>query len=282
MQYQRKPEWLKIKLPQTDHYKKINRILQSNNLHTICTSGKCPNMGECWNNGTATFMILGEICTRGCRFCNVETSKNPPPPDENEPKKIAAAVASLNLKHVVITSVDRDDMTDRGAYHWCRTIKEIKYKNPEVTIETLIPDFDAKPRLLDLIIDAEPDVISHNMETVRRLTPQTRSKAEYNRSLKVLQYLAQNDVQTKSGIMLGLGETRAEIEELMNDLLRVECQVLTLGQYLQPSPKNLPVDRFVSPEEFMELKEVALQKGFQIVESGPLVRSSYHAEKHIF
>jgi lipoic acid synthetase len=282
MQYQRKPEWLKIKLPQSDQYKKINRILQSNNLHTICTSGKCPNMGECWNNGTATFMILGEICTRGCRFCNVETSKNPPPPDENEPKKIAAAVATLNLNHVVITSVDRDDMTDRGAYHWCRTIKEIKYKNPEITIETLIPDFDAKPRLLDLIIDAEPDVVSHNMETVRRLTPQTRSKAEYNRSLKVLQYLAQNDVQTKSGIMLGLGETRAEIEELMDDLLKVECQVLTLGQYLQPSPKNVPVDRFVSPEEFAELKEIALEKGFQIVESGPLVRSSYHAEKHIF
>ncbi|ALO16151.1 Lipoyl synthase [Salinivirga cyanobacteriivorans] len=281
MQYQRKPDWLKIKLPQSDHYRRINQLIQSNNLHTICTSGKCPNMGECWNNGTATFMILGDTCTRGCRFCNVKTSKNPAPADQNEPIKLARAINKLGIKHAVITSVDRDDLSDRGAYHWARTIKEIKYKNPDLTIETLIPDFDANPRLLDMIIDAEPDIISHNLETVKRLTPKIRSKAEYATSLRVLKYLAQNDVQTKSGIMVGLGETMEDILEVMDDLLKVDCKILTIGQYLQPSPKNIAVQRFVEPKEFDEYKRIGIEKGFTVVESGPLVRSSYHAEQHL-
>ncbi len=281
MQYQRKPDWLKIKLPQSDHYRRINQLIQSNNLHTICTSGKCPNMGECWNNGTATFMILGDTCTRGCRFCNVKTSKNPAPADQNEPIKLARAINKLGIKHAVITSVDRDDLSDRGAYHWARTIKEIKYKNPDLTIETLIPDFDANPRLLDMIIDAEPDIISHNLETVKRLTPKIRSKAEYTTSLRVLKYLAQNDVQTKSGIMVGLGETMEDILEVMDDLLKVDCKILTIGQYLQPSPKNIAVQRFVEPKEFDEYKRIGIEKGFTVVESGPLVRSSYHAEQHL-
>ncbi len=281
MQHTRKPDWLKIQLPKSDSYKKINQLLKENNLHTICTSGKCPNMGECWNNGTATFMILGDTCTRACRFCNVNTSKNPAPPDENEPIKLARTIGKLGLKHAVLTSVDRDDLPQKGAYHWQRTIKEIKYKNPELTIEALIPDFDGNPRLLDMVIDAEPDIISHNLETVRRLTPQIRSKAEYQRSLRVLKYLAQNDVQTKSGIMVGLGETREDIDKTMDDLLAVECKIMTIGQYLQPSSRNIPVQRYVTPEEFEEFKEAGLKKGFEIVESAPLVRSSYHAEQHI-
>src|SRR6056297_1170405 len=281
MQYQRKPDWLKIQLPKSDSYKKINQLLKENNLHTICTSGKCPNMGECWNNGTATFMILGDTCTRGCRFCNVNTSKNPAPPDENEPVKLARTIAKLGLKHAVLTSVDRDDLPQKGAYHWQRTIKEIKYKNSELTIEALIPDFDGNPRLLDMVIDAEPDIISHNLETVRRLTPQIRSKAEYQRSLRVLKYLAQNDVQTKSGIMVGLGETREDIDKTMDDLLAVECKIFTIGQYLQPSPKNIPVQRYVEPSEFEKYKAIGIEKGFTVVESGPLVRSSYHAELHL-
>ncbi len=281
MQHTRKPDWLKIQLPKSDSYKKINQLLKENNLHTICTSGKCPNMGECWNNGTATFMILGDTCTRACRFCNVNTSKNPASPDENEPIKLARTIAKLGLKHAVLTSVDRDDLPQKGAYHWQRTIKEIKYKNPELTIEALIPDFDGNPRLLDMVIDAEPDIISHNLETVRRLTPQIRSKAEYQRSLRVLKYLAQNDVQTKSGIMVGLGETREDIEKTMDDLLAVECKIMTIGQYLQPSSRNIRVQRYVTPEEFEEYKEAGLKKGFEIVESAPLVRSSYHAEQHI-
>lgn len=281
MQYQRKPEWLKIRLPESNSYKKINKLIQDNNLHTICTSGKCPNMGECWNNGTATFMILGDTCTRGCRFCNVKTSKTPMPPNQNEPVKLARAIKSLGIKHAVITSVDRDDLPDRGAGLWARTIKEIKYKNTELTIETLIPDFDANPRLLDMIIEAEPDLISHNLETVRHLTPKIRSKAEYQRSLSVLRYLAQNDVQTKSGVMVGLGETDEDIENLMDDLLKVNCHVLTIGQYLQPSPRNIPVQRFATPEQFEKYKKTGLEKGFAVVESGPLVRSSYHAEQHL-
>ena len=281
MQYQRKPDWLKIQLPKSDSYKKINQLLKENNLHTICTSGKCPNMGECWNNGTATFMILGDTCTRGCRFCNVNTSKNPAPPDENEPVKLARTIAKLGLKHAVLTSVDRDDLPQKGAHHWQRTIKEIKYKNPNLTIEALIPDFDANPRLLDMVIDAEPDIISHNLETVRRLTPKIRSKAEYTTSLRVLKYLAQNDVQTKSGIMVGLGETLDDILEVMDDLIKVGCEIFTIGQYLQPSPKNIPVQRYVEPSEFEKYKAIGIEKGFTVVESGPLVRSSYHAEQHL-
>lgn len=281
MKYQRKPEWLKIKLTQSEDFKKINKLLKDNNLHTICTSGKCPNMGECWLNGTATFMILGDTCTRSCRFCNVKTAKNPPAPDNNEPVKIARTIGKLNLKHTVLTSVDRDDLEDKGAMHWHKTIVEIKKHNPNITIEALIPDFDAIPKLLNLIAKANPNIVSHNMETIRRLTPQTRSKAKYDQSLDVLKYLASTGMKTKSGIMLGLGETIDEVEEVMDDLLKVECKILTIGQYLQPAPTNIPVERFVTPDEFESIKQIGLSKGFRFVESGPLVRSSYHAEKHI-
>jgi lipoic acid synthetase len=281
MQYQRKPDWLKIQLPKSDSYKRINQLIQANNLHTICTSGKCPNMGECWNNGTATFMILGDICTRGCRFCNVKTAKYPGEIDKNEPVKLARSIAKLNIKHAVITSVDRDDLEDKGAGHWAETIKQLKEHNPELTIESLIPDFDAIPELLDLIVDAAPDVVSHNLETIERLTPQIRSKAQYRSSLEVLKYLADNGMKTKSGIMVGLGETKEEVIQVMDDLLEVNCKVITIGQYLQPSPKNMKVERFVTPEEFKEYENIGKEKGFEFVESGPLVRSSYHAEKHI-
>ena len=280
MKYKRKPEWLKIRLPEPEKYHEINKLLKELDLHTICVSGKCPNMGECWNRGTATFMILGDICTRACKFCNVKTG-NPLPVDSNEPVKIARAIKSLKLKHAVLTSVDRDDLPDKGAGLWAETIKEIKKMNPLVTMETLIPDFDGLYDLLDLIVEAAPEVVSHNMETVERLSNQIRSKAKYDRSLDVLRYLASKGVNVKSGIMLGLGEKREEIEQVMDDLLSVNCYVLTIGQYLQPSSWNLPVDRYVTPEEFEELKQIALSKGFKIVESAPLVRSSYHAENHI-
>lgn len=280
MKILRKPEWLKIQLPTTTEYKTLNSLISKGNLHTICTSGKCPNMGECWANGTATFMILGDICTRGCKFCNVTTGK-PLPPDDNEPQQIVDAVAQLRLKHVVITSVDRDDLSDGGAAHWATTINKLRESNPSITIETLIPDFDAKTDLLNIVAVSRPDIISHNLETVERLTPLVRSKAQYRTSLKTLAYLANQGLTTKSGIMLGLGETFDEILATMDDLLAVECRIMTMGQYLRPSLKNLPVDRYVSPAEFDELKEIALKKGFKFVESGPLVRSSYHAEKHI-
>lgn len=281
MQYQRKPDWLKIQLPKSDSYKRINQLIQANNLHTICTSGRCPNMGECWNNGTATFMILGDTCTRGCRFCNVKTAKNPGEIDKNEPLKLARSISKLEIKHAVITSVDRDDLEDKGAGHWAETIKQLKEHNPELTIESLIPDFDAMPELLDLIVEAAPDVVSHNLETVERLTPKIRSKAQYKSSLEVLKYLAENGMKTKSGIMVGLGETKEEVIQVMDDLLAVNCKVLTIGQYLQPSPKNMEVERFVTPEEFREYETIGKEKGFEFVESGPLVRSSYHAEKHL-
>lgn len=281
MHYQRKPDWLKIQLPKSDSYRNINQLIQANNLHTICTSGKCPNMGECWNNGTATFMILGDTCTRGCRFCNVKTSKNPGEIDKNEPLKLARSIGKLEIKHAVITSVDRDDLEDKGAGHWAETIKQLKEHNPELTIETLIPDFDAIPELLDLIVEASPDVVSHNLETIERLTPQIRSKAQYRSSLEVLKYLAEKGMKTKSGIMVGLGETKSEVIAVMDDLLAANCKVMTIGQYLQPSPKNMKVDRFVTPEEFKEYESIGKDKGFEFVESGPLVRSSYHAEKHL-
>lgn len=277
---QKKPEWLKIQLPTATEYKSLNTLISKGNLHTICTSGKCPNMGECWSNGTATFMILGDICTRGCKFCNVTTGK-PLPPNSSEPCEIADAVAQLQLKHVVLTSVDRDDLPDGGASHWATTINTVRNTNNCVTIETLIPDFDAKTDLLDMVAAAKPDIISHNLETVERLTPQVRSKSQYRTSLKTLHYLATNGLTTKSGIMLGLGETFDEILAAMDDLLSVNCYIMTIGQYLRPSMANLPVDRYVTPAEFTALKETALAKGFKFVESGPLVRSSYHAEKHV-
>jgi len=278
MKTSRKPDWLKIKLPKTEDYQAINNLLKNHNLHTICTSGKCPNLTECWANRTATFMILGDICTRSCKFCNVKTGK-PLQPDIKEPLSIANAVKTLNLKHIVITSVDRDDLNDLGANHWALTIVTLKNSNPNLTVEALIPDFDAKHHLLDIIIESKPDIIAHNLETVERLTPTVRSKAKYRTSLKTLEYLAQKGFKTKSGLMLGLGETKEEILLTMNDLLSINCRILTIGQYLRPSLKNLPVQKYVTPEEFEELRQIALEKGFLFVESAPLVRSSYHAEK---
>lgn len=276
----RKPEWLKIKLPNIEETKHINDLLLKHNLNTICTSGKCPNKGECWAAGTATFMILGDICTRNCKFCNVRNGK-PLPPDPNEPMKVAEAIKILKLQHSVITSVDRDDLPDAGANHWAKTILTIKTLNPGTTIEALIPDFDAKPELIEIVANTKPEIISHNLETVERLTPFIRSKAQFQRSLKTLDLIHKFGITTKSGIMVGLGETKEEVIETMDALLSVDCRILTIGQYLQPSKQNLPVKRYVTPEEFEEYRQVALEKGFTFVESGPLVRSSYHAEKHI-
>ena len=276
----RKPDWLKIKVPSGKEYISVKEVVKRNRLHTICTSGHCPNMHECWGRGTATLMILGDICTRSCSFCNVKTGR-PLPADWEEPGRVAQSVKTLNLKHVVITSVDRDDLDDGGAAIWALTIRKIKEVNPNTTIETLIPDFDGKEALIQQVIDAGPEVISHNLETVRRITPWTRSRAKYDRSLKVLEYVAKSGVTAKSGIMAGLGETPEEVYEMMDDLLRVGVKVLTIGQYLQPTKKHLPVKEYVTPGQFKEYERIGLQKGFKYVESGPLVRSSYHAEKHV-
>lgn len=280
MKTRRKPDWLKINLPKTSKFTVVSQTLKDNGLHTICTSGKCPNMGECWDAGTATLMILGNICTRACKYCAVETGK-PLPPDQNEPVKVARAVHKLKLKHCVLTSVDRDDLQDKGAEIWAKTVAEIKKINPQTTIETLIPDFDANEILIKKVIEAKPEVISHNLETVRRLTPQIRTRAKYDRSLKVLEFIAQKGTTTKSGIMLGLGETEAEILQTMDDLRSVNCSVLTLGQYLQPTKNNIEVQDYVHPDKFAEYKKIGLEKGFKFVESSPLVRSSYHAERHV-
>ena len=276
----RKPDWLKIKIPSGKEYLSVKEIVERNKLHTICTSGHCPNMHECWGRGTATLMILGDICTRSCKFCNVKTGK-PLAVDHDEPRRVAESVKRMKLKHVVLTSVDRDDLPDGGAALWAETVRKIKEQNPETTIETLIPDFDGREELIQQVIDAGPEVISHNLETVRRLTPETRSRAKYDRSLQVLQYIAGKGVVAKSGIMAGLGETPEEVFELMDDLLDAGVSVLTIGQYLQPSPKHLPVDRYVTPVEFKKYEIIGLEMGFKHVESGPLVRSSYHAHKHI-
>lgn len=276
----RKPEWLKIKLPMGDLAVGVNNLIKENNLHTICTSGMCPNQGECWGCGTATFMIGGDICTRGCRFCNVNTGK-PRPLDEAEPKHIANSIKTLKVKHAVITSVDRDDLEDGGAAHWANTIRAVKRVNPQITIEVLIPDFGGDKRLIDKVITEMPEVISHNMETTRRLTPSIRSKATYDTSLKVLKQIADSGTTAKSGIMLGLGETEEEILQVMDDLLAVGVKVMTIGQYLQPTKDNVEVQEYVTPEKFKEYEEIGLKKGFVVVESGPLVRSSYHAERHV-
>lgn len=278
--HREKPDWLKIKLPKGTNYTQVKSLVQKYNLHTICTSGKCPNMGECWAAGTATLMILGDICTRSCKFCATQTGK-PLPPDENEPSNVAQSIQLMGLKHAVLTSVDRDDLPDKGAGHWEKTIREIKRVNPEITIEVLIPDFDGKPELIMQVVAAKPDIISHNLETVRRLTPLVRSRAKYDLSLGVLQTIANAGVTPKSGIMLGLGETRAEVLETMDDLLAAGCKVLTIGQYLQPTKMNLPVEEYVHPDVFDEYRKIGLEKGFRFVESAPLVRSSYHAEKHV-
>lgn len=277
----KKPKWLRVKLPTGENYKKVRSLVDEHNLHTICESGNCPNMGECWGEGTATFMILGNICTRSCGFCAVQTGK-PLEVDMFEPAKVAQSVKLMQVKHAVITSVDRDDLPDGGADIWVATVKAIRRKSPGTTMETLIPDFAGKWQNLQKIIDVAPEVVSHNLETVRRLTKQVRIQAKYDRSLEALMRLKKGGMKTKSGVMLGLGETEEEVLETIDDLASVECDILTLGQYLQPTPKHLPVAEFVTPEKFDEYKEYALKKGFRYVESGPLVRSSYHAEKHLF
>jgi lipoyl synthase len=274
----RKPEWLKIRLPRGEEFVKVNSLVKKYHLHTICTSGNCPNQADCWERGTATLMILGDICTRACKFCNVKTGK-PLPVDSDEPLKVAQMVQELKLKHCVLTSVDRDDLPDGGAWHWAETIRQVKLLNSDTTIEALIPDFDGKQELIVQVIDAAPEVISHNLETVARLTPVIRSRAKYATSLEVIKYIAQSGLMAKSGIMLGLGETEAEILQTMDDLLAVNCKVFTLGQYLQPTRQNYPVLEYITPEKFEEYKQIGLQKGFMFVESGPLVRSSYKAEK---
>ena len=276
----RKPKWLKVKLPTGEAYKNVKGITKSHNLHTICESGNCPNMGECWGAGTATFMILGNICTRSCGFCNVMTGR-PLAVDVLEPKKVARSIRLMQVKHAVITSVDRDDLPDGGASIWVETINEIRRENPKTTMETLIPDFKGRLKDIQPIIDAAPEVVSHNMETVRRLTKKVRIQAKYDRSLDTLRYLNEGGIKTKSGIMLGLGEKDEEIIETMHDLRAIGVSILTLGQYLQPSKKHLPVVEFITPKQFDKYREIGLSLGFQYVESSPLVRSSYHAEKHI-
>lgn len=276
----RKPDWLKIRVPSGKEYVKVKDIVARHKLHTICTSGQCPNMAECWGRGTATFMILGDICTRSCKFCATKTGK-PAPVDPDEPNNLAESVKLMNLKHCVITSVDRDDLEDGGAEHWAETIRQVKTINPGITIEALIPDFKGNQQHIQGVIDAKPEVISHNLETVRRLTPQVRSAARYDRSLEVIGQIATSGLVAKSGIMVGLGETEQEISETMDDLLAVGCQVMTIGQYLQPTKVHLPVLEYFHPDTFKRWEEAGLQKGFRFVESQPLVRSSYHAEKHV-
>jgi|TARA_B110000483_G_scaffold130691_1_gene156442 lipoic acid synthetase len=277
----RKPNWLRVKLPTGENYKKVRNIVSEHKLHTICESGNCPNMGECWGAGTATFMILGNICTRSCGFCAVATGK-PLVADLLEPEKVANSVKTMGVKHAVITSVDRDDLPDGGSIIWAETVKKVREYSPSTTMETLIPDFMGKWDNLQRIIDVAPEIVSHNLETVRRLTKQVRIQAKYDRSLEVLRRLKKAGMRTKSGIMLGLGETEKEVIEAMDDLRTVGVDVLTLGQYLQPTVSHLPVFEFVTPEKFSEYKEIGLEKGFRFVESAPLVRSSYHAEKHLF
>lgn len=279
-EYLRKPDWLKIRLGGNEQFTRTKEIVESHCLHTICTSGKCPNMGECWSRGTATFMIAGEICTRSCRFCNTLTGK-PLPLDPKEPARVAESIRLMNLKHAVITSVDRDDLPDLGARHWVETIRAIKETNPATTIEVLIPDFQGRLDLVDKVVEAAPEIISHNMETVRRISPSVRSAAKYEVSLAVLERISEKGVIAKTGMMVGLGETVEEVCELMDDVLSLGVRILTIGQYLQPSRKNIPVREYVTPEQFEAYKVIALEKGFEKVESAPLVRSSYHADKHV-
>ncbi|MFN6378144.1 MAG: lipoyl synthase [Flavobacteriales bacterium] len=276
-----KPKWLRVKLPTGENFKKVRALVDEHKLHTICESGSCPNMGECWGEGTATFMILGNICTRSCGFCAVATGK-PLSADPMEPMRVARSIQLMQVKHAVITSVDRDDLADGGSQIWFDTVAAVRRLSPSTTMETLIPDFAGKWENLQRIIEAAPEIVSHNLETVRRLTKQVRIQAKYDRSLEVLLRLKQGGMRTKSGVMLGLGETEAEVLETMDDLRSVGVDILTLGQYLQPTTKHLPVAEFITPEKFAEYKEIGLEKGFRYVESGPLVRSSYHAEKHLF
>jgi lipoate synthase len=278
----RKPDWLKISLPQGKQYIDVKDVILQNRLHTICVSGKCPNLAECWGRGTATFMILGEICTRACKFCAVKTGSPNGIVDRGEPDRLAETIEKMNLRHCVLTSVDRDDLADGGAGMWAMTVRRVKERTPHVTIETLIPDFNGVEELINLVIDSGPNIVSHNMETVRRLTPKVRSRAKYDVSLKTIETIAKSGkVKAKSGIMVGIGEMEEEVIQTMDDLIAVGCKVLTIGQYLQPTKKHLAVKEYVSLEQFNKYKTIGLEKGFQFVESGPLVRSSYHAEKHV-
>lgn len=276
----KKPNWLRVKLPIGEEYKHVRNLVDTHKLHTICESGNCPNMGECWGEGTATFMILGNVCTRSCGFCAVATGR-PLPVDWDEPQRVAEAINLMKVKHAVITSVDRDEIKDGGSIIWYNTIRAVRLLNPLTTLETLIPDFKAEKENIQRIIDAAPEVVSHNIETVERLTRQVRIQAKYWRSMQTLRILKQGGMRTKSGIMLGLGETKEEVIQTMNDLKESNVDVITIGQYLQPSKKHLAVQRFVHPDEFMELREIGYQLGFDFIESGPLVRSSYHSEKHV-
>ncbi|RNC91640.1 MAG: lipoyl synthase [Allomuricauda sp.] len=276
-----KPKWLRVKLPTGKKYTQLRGLVEKYDLHTICTSGSCPNMGECWGEGTATFMILGNVCTRSCGFCGVKTGR-PESVDWAEPEKVARSIKIMGIKHAVVTSVDRDDLKDMGSIIWAETVKAIRRMNPETTLETLIPDFQGIENHLDRLLDVSPEVISHNMETVRRLTREVRIQAKYDRSLGVLEYLKKNGAKrTKSGIMLGLGELEEEVITTLEDLRSVDVDVVTLGQYLQPSKKHLPVKEFILPEQFKKYEEIGLKMGFRHVESGALVRSSYKAHKHI-
>jgi lipoic acid synthetase len=276
-----KPKWLKVKLPIGQKYIELRGLVDKYQLNTICTSGSCPNMGECWGEGTATFMILGNICTRSCGFCGVKTGR-PETVDWDEPEKVARSIKIMNIKHAVITSVDRDDLKDGGSIIWEETVEAIRRMNPTTTLETLIPDFQGNERLLDRIVAANPEVVSHNIETVRRLTREVRIQAKYDRSMAVLKYLKQQGInRTKSGIMLGLGETEAEVIETLHDLRAADVDVVTIGQYLQPSKKHLPVKEYITPEQFEKYEKIGLALGFKHVESGALVRSSYKAQKHI-
>lgn len=276
----RLPVWLKMQRASGENYSRVKHIVAENHLHTICTSGNCPNIGECWNAGTATFMILGDICTRACKFCATKTGK-PLPPDPLEPSRLAASIKTMKIKHCVITSVDRDDLSDGGASFWSEVIKSIKEVNPETTIETLIPDFDGKEEHIQMIIEAAPEVISHNIETVRRLTPVIRTKAGYDRSLDVIRYISSNGKIAKSGFMVGLGEKEEEIVQTITDLHEAGCKILTIGQYLQPGLDYMEVVNYIPPDKFEEYRVRALRTGFLFVESSPLVRSSFHAENHI-
>lgn len=277
----KKPDWLRVRLPTGENYRQVRSLVDTHKLHTICESGNCPNMGECWGAGTATFMILGNVCTRSCGFCAVATGR-PAPVDWDEPQRVAEAIYLMKVKHAVITSVDRDELKDGGAVIWANTVRAVRALNPETTLETLIPDFRGIWENLQYIIDVAPEVVSHNLETVERLTKQVRIQAKYHRSLEVIRRLKQGGMRTKSGIMLGLGETREEVIRTLEDLHTNGCDVVTLGQYLQPTKKHLPVTRFIHPDEFAEYREIGYKLGFDYVESGPLVRSSYHSEKHLF
>jgi len=274
------PEWLKMQRASGENYSFIKRLVSDNHLHTICTSGNCPNIGECWNSGTATFMILGNICTRACKFCATATGR-PLPPDMEEPKRISEAVRILRLRHCVITSVDRDDLPDRGSGFWAETIRCLKVNNPGTTIEALIPDFDGKHEFIRKVIDEQPEIISHNIETVRRLTPEIRTKARYETSLDVLKTISMSNIRTKSGFMIGLGEEEREIFETMKDILFTGCKILTIGQYLRPGKDYMKPADYITPGKFEEYRTAVLKMGFDLVEAGPLVRSSFHAEKHI-